>query len=141
MIVEEIKNSITSALLKADENLVLYFDKPLKTEFPYAILLLNDFKIEASAIYSKQKCLFDFSFIFQISKDNTPIELLDLQEKISNALLPAINISGKKITLDEVQFLISSKQLLMNFKLNFYKFEINEENTTMQTLDITYKGE
>lgn len=141
MIVEEIKNSIKNALFAADKNLVLYFERPLKTDFPYAILLLKDFKIEPANIFSKKHCFFEFEFIFQKSTDNKPFELLDLQEKISKVFSPSINILGRQITLENIQFLLVNKQLIMKFNLDFYLLEKETETEQMQTLDITLRGE
>ena len=71
------------------------------------------------------------------SKDNSINELIHAQKNISNALLPAIKIKNKKITLDEPVFYIKENKLIFNFKLNFYLFE-QDTNETMQILDLTF---
>lgn len=139
MIINNIKDSIRKSLNKMDENLIFHFDKILHTGFPYAYLKLNDLKIHPTANSYKNEYIFYFQLIFQKSEENKISELLEYQNLVSKAVLPVLSVNNKKITLDDVNFSISEKKLLMEFKMNFY-VEETQDFETMQTLDITIKG-
>lgn len=138
MIVEEIKDSIRKALYKAQKEIIFHFEETKHTDFPSAILSLKDFKTEPSFAYGKQKCDFLFELSYMKSEDNKITELFGAQKMIASALLPAVDINNKKITLEDVAFGVVEKRLIMNFKLSFYIFE-EDDSETMQTIDITIK--
>lgn len=138
MIIEEIKNSIREIFYNTDSEINFYFESPAHLKLPYAILSLKDFSMLPSSIYDKQEYSLLFEITYQKSEENKPYELWEFQKELSKLLLPAIKVGDKRITLDEVKFLLSSKQLIMNFALNFYAFE-NDESEMMKTLDITIK--
>ncbi|MCD8024527.1 MAG: hypothetical protein LUE64_03235 [Candidatus Gastranaerophilales bacterium] len=140
MIIDEIKTSISKAIYQADSSIVFHFEEIPHTGFPCAVLILKNFQITPSVLYDKQKCNFSFELVYMKSSDNKISELLDACETLKSALLPAVSVLDKKITLDDVEFLVSEKKLVMKFCMNFYMFE-NDESETMETLDITLKGE
>ena len=139
MIIEEIKNSVRDALYGMDNNIIFHFEKASHTGFPYAVFSLKNFKTEHFASYNKRHHYLSFELVYQKSKDNTLVELLNAEESISSALLPVINILGKKLTLDNVRFITNEKQLIMNFDLSLYTYENDNDYELMRTLDLTIK--
>ncbi len=139
MIIEDIKNSIRQLLNLMDKNLIFHFEKIKHTGFPYVILKILDFKILSTAIKNKKEYKLSFELIFQLSEENLLSELFILQDKLSEILLPTIDVLGEKIFLDEVNFAVIENKLSMKFKMNFFEYKNNEEEI-MQTLDITIEG-
>ena len=138
MIIEDIKNAVRNALYRMDETVNFHFEEALRTGFPYVIFSIKDFKVECYSFCGKQKFDFLIELVYAKSKDNKVLDLINAQEEISKALLPVIDILGKKITLDNVVFKTSNKQLIMTFNLSLYTYE-NENYETMQTLELTMK--
>ena len=136
MIIEEIKNAVRNAINKEDSDIIFHFEEIKHTGFPFVVFNIKNFNI-ASSNFSK-KCDFALEICYMKSSDNKISELLEGQEMLSKALLPALLINDKKVTLDDVIFSISDSKLLMNFNLEFYAFE-KEEGELMETLDITIK--
>ena len=139
MIIEDIKNSVKKALYHMDNNIIFHYESVSHTGFPYAIFSLKNFEVEHFANNNKRKLNLSFELSYQKSKENTISELMSEEQKISDALLPVINILGKKISLDNVVFKTLDKQLVMNFNLNLYTYEIDDNYELMQTLDLTMK--
>ena len=138
MIIEDIKNSVRNAFYRIDQTINFHFEEALRTDFPYVIFSIKDFKVERYNAYGRQKFDFLIELVYAKSKDNKILDLINAQEEISRALLPVIDILGKKITLDNVVFKTSNKQLIMTFNLSLYTYE-NENYETMQILDLTMK--
>jgi len=139
MIIDEIKNSVKEALYKMDNNINFHYEEASHTGFPYAIFSLKKFMVQHYATHDKQKLNLSFEIVYQKSKDNRLSELLAVQKNMANVLLPIIKVLGKKLSLDEVKFETAGKQLIMNFDLNFYTYEEDDEYELMQILDLTMK--
>ncbi len=137
-ITETIKNSIRNALYNKDNNIIFHFEEIKHTGFPYAILTIKDFTIEPNLSQMKQLCDFNFELVYMKSPSNKTTELLDSVDFLKSALLPVIEIEGKKITVDTPRFSIKDDKLLMTFKLSFYIYE-EDAGENMQILDITLK--
>ena len=58
---------------------------------------------------------------------------------MSCSLLPVIQISNKKISLDNACFMVDHKTHIMTFELNFYIDKENMDNELMQELDFSIK--
>ncbi len=140
MIIEEIKNSIKNAVYKADNSIKFHFEEVSHTEYPFVIFTVENFMIEPSLEFDRQRNDFDLKLVCMKSENNSNFELLSFQKTLSDALLPVIDILGRKITLDNVKFYVSDKKLVMEFKLSFYTFE-SDNAEIMETIDITIKGE
>ena len=136
-IIDEIKISIKDELYNTDNNIIFHTDEIKHTGFPFFLLSLKELKILPAETVLKKNLELSFELLYMKSKDNSINELIHAQKNISNALLPAIKIKNKKITLDEPVFYIKENKLIFNFKLNFYLFE-QDTNETMQILDLTF---
>ena len=140
MIIEQIKNSIRNAIYKADKNINFHLEEVNKTDYPFAIFTVENFLIEPSNEFDRRKNYFDLKLVCMKSEDNTNLELMEFENLLSNALLPVIDILGRKVTLDNVKFHVQDKKLVMEFELSFYTFE-QDNADTMENIDITIKGE
>ncbi len=140
MIIEEIKNSIRKTIFNKDKDIIFHFEQVSHTGFPYAILRVKNFKIEPYNYQNKQKCSFSFEIVYQKSEDNSVTDLFNGQTLLNEALLPAISINNKNITLDNPVFTMEDKQLIMSFDITLYTLE-DDTNEQMKTIDITIKGE
>ena len=136
-IIDEIKISIKDELYNTDNNIIFHTHEIKHTGFPFFLLALKELKILPAETVLKKNLELSFELLYMKSKDNSINELIHAQKNISNALLPAIKIKNKKITLDEPVLYIKENKLIFNFKLNFYLFE-QDTNETMQILDLTF---
>ncbi len=139
MLIDEIKKSIKNAVAKVDNSIIFHFDEIKHTKFPFIFVDLKDFKIQAQDNLNKKFCKLIFELSGMKSADNKPNELFELQETLSCSLLPVIQISNKKISLDNVCFMVNHKTLIMTFELNFYIDKENMDYELMQELDFSIK--
>ncbi len=139
MLINDIKNSIKDAVVKVDNTIVFHFDEIKHTKFPFIFVCLKDFKIQSADNLNKRFCTLFFELSGMKSKENKPDELFELQEVLSKTLLPVIKFNNKKVSLDNANFMVSHKMLIMNFELNFYIDEQDTNYELMQELDFSIK--
>ena len=107
--------------------------------FPFIFVDLKDFKVQAADNLNKKFCSLVFELTCMKNSENKPVELFQMQELLSSALLPVIEFGNKKIALDNVVFMVNNKTLIMTFGLNFYTNKEETEYELMQKLDFSIK--
>ena len=139
MLIDEIKNSIKNAIAKVDNSIIFYFYEIKHTKFPFIFVDLKDFKVQAADNLNKKFCSLVFELTCMRNSENKPVDLFQMQELLSSALLPVIEFGNKKIALDNVVFMVNNKTLIMTFGLNFYTNKEETEYELMQKLDFSIK--